>query len=257
MGVLDSEGSPLVLQVGQLALGRHGAGHGGLHVGALVHQLELQVGGAADDVDGPLGIVEARKLDDDAVAHLLADVGFGHAELVDAVADGLEGLIHGQILEIFDIGVRSGQHVPHLAVAGVFGGRDLEAPEPALEQAFQLLALLGLEQGEFNLPRPQKPRPQDHDLLLTRFKPQVLSGAADGIGQGGVEVHPRVRWMPPLRSRPRLISSDGQHAPQGGIADRRNRRQHIQQGQHNHERGKQSSPTQTTHERLPYPNRTG
>ena len=50
---------------------------------------EPQLGGLADHLEGPLLILDAWELDDDAVA-LAGDVGFGHTQTVDAVADDVD-----------------------------------------------------------------------------------------------------------------------------------------------------------------------
>ena len=72
----------------------------------VVHQLELQQRRAADQVLGPLGVLDARQLDQDAVFALAPDVRLGDAELVDAVANGFEGLVHRQLLHLLDVLVR-------------------------------------------------------------------------------------------------------------------------------------------------------
>ena len=46
------------------------------------------------------GILHARELHEDAVVALLLDGRLGHAELVDAVADGLEPLAHRQLADV-------------------------------------------------------------------------------------------------------------------------------------------------------------
>ena len=72
----------------------------GLRVGALVDQLELEQRGLADEGLGPRRILHARELDQDAVLALLLDGRLGDAELVDAVADGLEPLAHRQVADV-------------------------------------------------------------------------------------------------------------------------------------------------------------
>src|SRR6266481_2494377 len=63
-----------------------------LHAGALVEEPELEVRGLADEGLGPLGILQAGQLDQDAILSLPRDGGLGHAELVHPVADGLHAL---------------------------------------------------------------------------------------------------------------------------------------------------------------------
>ena len=59
-----------------------------------LQELEFEEGGAADQVFGALHILHPGQLHDDAVVPLLLDGGFGHAELVDAVADDFPGAVH-------------------------------------------------------------------------------------------------------------------------------------------------------------------
>ena len=53
---------------------------------------ELEVGRAADQFFGPLGILDAGQLHDDLARALLLNRRFRHAKLVDAVTDDLERL---------------------------------------------------------------------------------------------------------------------------------------------------------------------
>ncbi len=65
----------------------------------LVDHPDLERGGAAEDVLGARGVLHARELDDDAVAALLLDDRLGDAELVDAVAQDLDVLRDGAVLD--------------------------------------------------------------------------------------------------------------------------------------------------------------
>ena len=77
----------------------------GLEQGRLVggraglDQLPLQDGGDLDQVLDPLGIVDAGQLDDDLVGALPLDERLGDAELVDPVADRLQGLVDGLVAQ--------------------------------------------------------------------------------------------------------------------------------------------------------------
>ena len=70
-------GHQLRLRVFHLFVEDFGAGRGGFVGigGQRLHQLEFQLGGPADQVDGALGVFEAGKLDDDAAGALAADAG--------------------------------------------------------------------------------------------------------------------------------------------------------------------------------------
>ena len=87
--------APLVEDL--VAVGRAALAPRRLRVDALVDQLELEERGLADEGLGALGILHARELDEDAIVALLLDGRLGHAELVDAVADGLEPCRDGQL----------------------------------------------------------------------------------------------------------------------------------------------------------------
>ena len=50
----------------------------------LQHRAELQLGGLADELEGPVLVLHARDLHQDRVA-LAGDLGLGHAEGVDAL----------------------------------------------------------------------------------------------------------------------------------------------------------------------------
>ena len=66
----------------------------------LVEQLELEQRGLADQRLGALGVLDARELDEDAVVALPRDGRLGDAELVDAVADRLHPLAHGEVAQL-------------------------------------------------------------------------------------------------------------------------------------------------------------
>ena len=65
--------------------------------GAAVHGVDFELGGLLDDVFDAGGIVDAGEFDEDLVVAetVLLDDGLGDAELVDALADGLDGGVRG------------------------------------------------------------------------------------------------------------------------------------------------------------------
>ncbi len=71
-------------------------------MGLIIHQLEFQLGGLADEVQGPLGILDAGELDHDLVAALAHQDRFGHPELVDTVAQNLQALGQGAFPKLVD-----------------------------------------------------------------------------------------------------------------------------------------------------------
>jgi len=111
-GVADPLGGPaaVVLEVGEERPLRVDRVERPLGERVLGHQLELEQGGLADEVDGAPRVVDAGELHHDAVPSLRVDRRLGDAELVDAVADDLEG---------------AGDRVP-LRVVGEFRRLDLE-----------------------------------------------------------------------------------------------------------------------------------
>ena len=56
--------------------------------------VELELGGLADDLRRLAGVVHAGELDHDLVLALLADLGLGDAELVDAAAHDRDRALH-------------------------------------------------------------------------------------------------------------------------------------------------------------------
>ena len=56
------------------------------------HRPEPELGGAADHLEGPLGVLDAGQVDDDGAA-LADDLGLGDAEGVDPGADDLDGVV--------------------------------------------------------------------------------------------------------------------------------------------------------------------
>jgi len=117
-------------------------------------------------------------LNHDIIARLLADIGLGHAKLVNTVTDGFEGLIHGQVFKIFDIGFGGGQHVTDLPVTGIFPDGDIHIAETIAQQRIQGLLLFLLQKREFKLPRAHQMRTQDQNFLFPGFKPQILTASA-------------------------------------------------------------------------------
>ena len=91
-----------------------------LHVAALVHQLELQQRGLADERLGPLRILDSGQLDQDVPLSLALDGGFRDPELVDAVADGLQRLVHREVADVVELPACEGR--PQLGPAGAGAG---------------------------------------------------------------------------------------------------------------------------------------
>ncbi|CAM5215645.1 hypothetical protein CDEF62S_02797 [Castellaniella defragrans] len=73
--------------------------HGGRRI---IHHVDFQGGRAAEDFLGLGDVLHARQLDHDAVAALLLDHGFGHAQFVDPVVQRLDVLFQGVVLHLGD-----------------------------------------------------------------------------------------------------------------------------------------------------------
>src|SRR6266542_708731 len=126
-----------------IALG-HAPARGRLRVHRVVDQLELEERGLADEGLRPLGVLDARELDQDAVVSLLHDGGLGHPELVHAVADRLQPLPHGEAAERRDLFRPERQH--H-AAGRLIGLLHLEA---ALVAEHALRVIPGLRRGQLH-----------------------------------------------------------------------------------------------------------
>ena len=103
--------------VGRFAvLARHGIeGDAGRQIAlgnVVADEVEGQIGGLLDELDGTVDVGQAGKLDEDAVALLLADIRFGAAELVDTVADGAHHLIQRHVLGLL---ARRGGKANHIS----------------------------------------------------------------------------------------------------------------------------------------------
>ena len=61
----------------------------------LVHEFELEQSGLADDLFGPFGVLNARQLHQNVLPPATLNDRLAHPELINAVADRLEGLVHG------------------------------------------------------------------------------------------------------------------------------------------------------------------
>ena len=101
---------------------------------AAVHGVDFELGGLLDDVFDAGGIVNAGEFDEDLVIAeaVLLDDGLGDAELVDALADGLDGGVEGAGLEVSDGRGAHGELESAVGlrgeiVAGVGGGADERA----------------------------------------------------------------------------------------------------------------------------------
>src|SRR5690606_10809111 len=96
---------PLLPSVVDLGPGGDVAGADRLVGIALDHAAVFQRRGGAEDALGLGGVLHARQLDHDAVRALALDHRLGHAELVDAVAQGDDVLLHRLGGDLRDFGL--------------------------------------------------------------------------------------------------------------------------------------------------------
>ena len=83
------------------------------------HRPEPQLGGPADDLEGPLAVLDAGEVDDDGVA-LADDLGLGDAEGVDPAADDLDGVVERLVRHVVG-GLEDHRHAA-LQVEAQLGG---------------------------------------------------------------------------------------------------------------------------------------
>ena len=118
--------------------GRSGGRHApGGHVGP--HPMEGQFGRLPQELNGPFRVGQARKLYLDTIPALFADVGFGHAELGNAVAQSAHGWAQ-------NLGRQSGLlfRSPGEGIAQAAGGQGRRSFGSELAEAF---AQQGIEGG--------------------------------------------------------------------------------------------------------------
>ena len=167
----------------------------GLRVGALVHHLELEQRGLADEGLGARRILHARELHQDAVLALLLDGRLGDAELVDAVADGLEPLAHRQIADVLGLARLERQH--H-AAGGLIGFLPVEGGQDLVGRLHRRVPALrrGELEDELGGAAPLDPRDADAALLQLGLRgvPRPLDLGFEGL----VHVHPEDQMDAPL-----------------------------------------------------------
>ena len=122
------------------------------------------------------------------IVGLAADIGFGHAELVDTVADGAHDLLHGHFFgKAAQFG---GELVLVHAARGVGDGAGLdEVGEPFAHHFFEGGNLIGAGQNDFEPALGIEAGLHDGDLFLVRTVTHVLTGDGERVLQSLVHVH--------------------------------------------------------------------
>lgn len=146
--------------------------------------MEGQIGGLLNELDGAVDVGQAGELDEDAVALLLADIRFGHAELVDAAGDGAQHLIHGQILCLLNKGGREriGQMDSAVGTSPGRSGHDLRGV--LLDKGKEGIGLIGAGDDEFLYAAGHLAGAEDGDPGLTGLLAEHLP-TVDECGLNG------------------------------------------------------------------------
>ena len=115
------------------------------------HQLEFEERGFPDEGDGSLRILDARKLNQDAVFSLHPNVRFAHPELVDPIADGLQRLAFRHLANTLRLRVLKRQ-VHSDAISDGFRPGNSEEGEHLLHDFSEFSLVLRTGQLDFDLP---------------------------------------------------------------------------------------------------------
>ncbi len=204
--------------------------------------LELELGGLADDVLRARDIGHAGELDHDLVLRLTVagDVGLGHAQVVDPAVDRLERLHHGLFTHL-DFGVRL--HREDVAAvrlrAAVVVLRDLVVGDPAelgVAIAGDAVDPERLLRGQGDAADIDAGRPQALAELLARRGSEGLQGIA------GLDAHDEVHASLEVEPEPELLG----HQPSRGreaVALRQQRVDAEGREQHEGDRNGHDFPT--------------
>ena len=142
-----ARGRPVLLGI-DVGIPCRAEGHDHAGFGVLAHAVEGELGRAADELEGALGVGNAGELYLDLVAALTADIGFGHAEGVDTAAQGAYGLIHDALAQFFFVGGVEGD-VEFFPRSGRDGRTDCHLSEPVAQQVGELFDSLMFMRHEF------------------------------------------------------------------------------------------------------------
>ena len=150
-------------------------------------ELELQQAGLPDDGLGPIDVLDAGKLDEDAVTALSGDGRLGHAELVHAVSQALEHLRHGVFLHL---GHEAGTHGEREAPRRLVLVADLEVLKLGGHRQ-RVVPRLRRRQLDRHGARPLDGGAPDGHASTIQRRLEVLGGALGLGGQGLVGVDPQ------------------------------------------------------------------
>ena len=121
---------------------------GGSGADVVSNAVEGELCGAPDELKGARGVGDAGKLYLDLIVALAADVGFRHAEGVDAAAERADGLIHDAFTELFfPFGAEGDEEF--FPGSGRDGRPDCHLSESVAQQVGELFDSLVFERHEF------------------------------------------------------------------------------------------------------------
>ena len=226
--------------------GNNARGHdslGGVHV--IAHHVKFEMGGLAENLDGVTGIGNAGQLHLNAVVGLLADIRLGDAELVNTVADGTQGLIHGQGFEALDFLIREMGDIPELACVTLHGLSQGKLGEPLCREFRERGLVIGTGQDEFQRGTAHHMGPQHHDLAIHGLAAQILTGQGQGIGHGLVHIDAEGEVNAAAQIQAEIHFAVGQDLLQGGPG---HVRQGVGQRQDQSQENDYITPSQSRHD---------
>jgi len=157
-----------------------------LHALVLGEELEFENRRFADDSLGALGIGLARQLDENRIASAALDDRLRKAELVDAVAHGLERLLDREFFDAVDLLLR--QRVLELP-RGDVGADPLVGRKAVLHDSDDLVGLPALGELDRDRSTAVARYPGDRNVGALELTLQILDAALDAEFDGLLGLH--------------------------------------------------------------------
>ena len=209
--------------------------------------MKLEVGGLSHNLNGALGVGQARQLHLYLVVRLLADIGFGHAELVDAVADGSHHLFQGHFLGLLAGRVGQGQGIG-AARSGIVFPHHGQVRVPCGQHFTKSVGLVRLGQYHFQAAVRIQTGLEQIDALPGGAVPHILAGNRQGILQGFFHIHAQGQIHAALKVQPQIDAGLGQQLAQRRVRHGGHVGQRVYNRRHQRHQGKDQTPTQSFHE---------
>ena len=184
-----------------------------IEAGLVVHQLEFQLGRLADEVQGPLRVLDAGQLHHDVFSALAHQHRLGHPELVDAVAQHLQALGNGALLELLDF-IRLEGDLKAQAAGLAHGPGDLQVRVLLLQQPLEGGLFVFVDQGHGQALFGDVSHLQVQAPFFGRFL-QVRGSAVQGVADGLVHVHLQDQVHAPFQIQPEIQSTADVLLPPG------------------------------------------